>query len=124
MKTVLTLLVLSFSFSINALAASPFKRINCQYTQNEKVLVQFQSGAAGQLALFKSASMTAPQQTNILSSYETPYELVLDGYMPANWPQGTTFRANLQKNSPFHDIVIDNPNGSFQRLTMTCDLKP
>lgn len=121
MKTFFTLLLTS-TLSISAFAlTSPFQSINCQYTQTERVMVQLNLGAFGDYAVFRSASMTAPERTTILNQFETPMDLELDGYMPTPWPQGTSFRITLSKNSPFHDIVIDNPKGSFERLTMTCN---
>ena len=118
------LIALALLVSSNYASAFPFngpgRKINCQYTQGERVLVQLNIGAFGNFALFKASSMNKPERSDLLSHYETPYELIIDGYMPASWPQGTSFRINLQKSSPFHDILIDNPNGSFQRLSMTC----
>lgn len=113
--TILTALTSAFASN------GPGTRLNCQYTQGEKVLVQLNIGAFGNFALFKAKSMDKAERTDILSHYETPYELVLDGYMPEGWTRGTAFRINLQKNSPFHDILIDDPNGKFQRLSMTCN---
>ena len=124
MKALLSLVFICFSFSAFASNfAAAKKNINCQYTQNEKVMVQLNRDAYGNFsrAIFKSASMLKPEVSDILGQYVTSYEIVLDGYMPEGWPRGTSFRINLNKSSPFHDILIDNPNGSFSRLSMTCN---
>lgn len=108
--------VTSFAMSADAVG----RQYNCQFVQSEKVQVQLNIGAFGNFALFKSVSMKQPERTEILSQHDTPYETTLDGYMPQPWPQGSTFRINLQKDSPFHDIVLDVPGGKFERLTLTC----
>lgn len=121
-KLLFGLIAILGTFTTFAFASSgPGTRLNCQYTQGEKVSVQLNIGAFGNFAIFKAASMNKAERTEILSQNETPYELVLDGYMPEGWTHGTTFRINLQKSSPFHDILIDDPNGKFQRLSMTCN---
>ncbi|MEQ1723078.1 MAG: hypothetical protein ABL930_07860, partial [Pseudobdellovibrio sp.] len=111
---------LSFAQNAEMTEASTPSVYNCSYTLGKEFKLDVHFSPNRSFLVFRSDSLVNPVLVNVLDQDINAVSTTLYGDLPAPWLTGTTFRLQLNSNSPFHVLSFYGPKRALANAKVAC----